>query len=785
MNRRPLVWVAVLLAALAAAQLLNLLLVGSRPLRVFNSNLLQLSSALAAAVLLTILAVRLKPDRGRSSVAWSLMTAALWSWTAGMAGFTYLEVVLGRHAYPGFPDVFFLAFYPLAIIALLVLPREPLSRREKLDSAIDIAALAVLTSMVIWQFNIAELLRDLLAHPSLASRFSLAYSLLDLMLLWVVFVILVQRVVRSSQFAPMLTLVLGCLCLATADIMQAHITLYTAFVSGSIADLGWVLFSVFVGLSATYRLAALGATGPGVPSPRLSSVGRTILVVSVTYVWLGVMFVLLAWRVLQPPGANPQLLIAGGLIIFALALYRQIRGIKDYARVCELLEQAYEELETRVRERTAELQRQTEQLRETELRFYSVLEGVDSIAIQGYRPDGRVTFWNKTSERLYGFTATEMIGQDLVEMLHTPETRGEERRIMAEAVRTGIVPSGVELPMRRRDGSVFWVYASRVLISLPGKEPEFFCFDVDITERRQAEQALKLTQFSVDRASDAAFWMDSEGRFVYVNQAACASLGYTREEMLSMTVFDIDPDFTREDWARTWPAVEQQGSITLETVHRTKDGRVFPVEISANFLEYGGKKYDFAFARNISERKQAEEDKRRFYRETIKSVTQGKLDLITAEEVSQYLDSADLVADVVCATNAGDVRREMVAFCESRGLGPDRLGLFEVAIGEALANTIKHANGGTAYAGVHNSYIWCAISDSGPGISALTVPAATLRMGFSTKSSLGMGYTIMMDASDRVMLCTSPEGTTVILSVSTKPKPSPLLRPVWDESADA
>ncbi len=126
----------------------------------------------------------------------------------------------------------------------------------------------------------------------------------------------------------------------------------------------------------------------------------------------------------------------------------------------------------------------------------------------------------------------------------------------------------------------------------------------EVFERKLMEQTLHFTQFAIDRSSDAAFWMGPDARFVYVNEAACRTLGYTRDELIKMTVYDIDPDFAQEFWPDHWAEVKRKGSFVAESHHRTKDGRIFPVEISVNYLEFGGKEYNCAFARDISERKQ-------------------------------------------------------------------------------------------------------------------------------------------------------------------------------------
>ena len=129
----------------------------------------------------------------------------------------------------------------------------------------------------------------------------------------------------------------------------------------------------------------------------------------------------------------------------------------------------------------------------------------------------------------------------------------------------------------------------------------------DITDRMRLERALRLTQFSVDHAGDAVFWLGSDARFFYANARACQHLGYSREELLSMTVHDVDPDFPAEIWPKHWEELKRRGSFTFETQHRTKDGGLVPVEITLNYLEFEGKEYNCAFVRDITARKRAEE----------------------------------------------------------------------------------------------------------------------------------------------------------------------------------
>lgn len=125
-------------------------------------------------------------------------------------------------------------------------------------------------------------------------------------------------------------------------------------------------------------------------------------------------------------------------------------------------------------------------------------------------------------------------------------------------------------------------------------------------KRKKSEESLLLTQFSVDRTADSVFWIRPDARFFYVNEAACNILGYSRRELLSMSVFDIDPEFPAEVWSDHWRELKKRGHFTIESKHRTKKGKLIPVEIMINFVEFEGREYNCAFARDITKRKEME-----------------------------------------------------------------------------------------------------------------------------------------------------------------------------------
>ncbi len=163
----------------------------------------------------------------------------------------------------------------------------------------------------------------------------------------------------------------------------------------------------------------------------------------------------------------------------------------------------------------------------------------------------------------------------------------------------------LESEARHADGSLHPVEATISYVDLSGNE-FLFSFVRDISERKRAQERLEQTQYIVDHAGEAIFLMDRDGRFTYVNDTACRSLKYSREALLGMKVFDIDPVFTKEQWELGWQQINRRTSKLVESVHRDKNGRDFPVEISANHMIVGGHEYDCAFVRDISQRRQSE-----------------------------------------------------------------------------------------------------------------------------------------------------------------------------------
>lgn len=251
-----------------------------------------------------------------------------------------------------------------------------------------------------------------------------------------------------------------------------------------------------------------------------------------------------------------------------------------------------------------------ETLRESEERYRALFESAhDGILImQG----GRIIACNECTAHMFGCRQEDLIGIRPCDL--SPERQpGGMLSVEAGAERIRAAYAGTpqffEWQHQRRDGKLFYAEVTLNRLQAGGK-PLLQAIVRDITERKHLEEALQLTQLSVDKAADGVQWIAPDGRFIYVNEEICRSLGYSRDELLGMSVWDINPERTPELFRARWESLKKQKAWLFETVHKTKDGRVFPVEVSGKYVSFGDKEYYFAFVRDISDRKRAEEELR-------------------------------------------------------------------------------------------------------------------------------------------------------------------------------
>jgi PAS domain S-box-containing protein len=252
---------------------------------------------------------------------------------------------------------------------------------------------------------------------------------------------------------------------------------------------------------------------------------------------------------------------------------------------------------------TARKQEEEERLkRETLL---SLMLHTGPACIKRVAVDGTLLQMNPTGLSMIELDEREAIGRCVFDVI-TPEHRASFID-MHQAVIKGETRT-LQFEIQGCQGTRRWMetYAVPFLNPVTG-HTEHLAVTHDITERKRSAEALQRTQFAMDHAVDAVYWIDQQANILYANEAASAMVGYPLDELRAMTVHDLNPDFQPDVWPGFWAESRRRKSMAFETVHRTKDGRVIPIEVHVNHLAHEGHEFHCAFVRNISARKRAAE----------------------------------------------------------------------------------------------------------------------------------------------------------------------------------
>lgn len=162
----------------------------------------------------------------------------------------------------------------------------------------------------------------------------------------------------------------------------------------------------------------------------------------------------------------------------------------------------------------------------------------------------------------------------------------------------------------------------------------------DITQRKQAEDQLRLMKISIDSAYDEVFWMDMEANFLNANDAACRVTGYSQEELYAMKIYALDPDFTPAKWEASIADLRKNKKQFFQTRHKRKDGVILDVEIGSVYVTRGRDEYAFCFVRDITERKRIEaalRESESWYR-SLAEASQDMIFVIDREDRVQYVN---------------------------------------------------------------------------------------------------------------------------------------------------
>ncbi|MCP5116423.1 MAG: PAS domain S-box protein, partial [bacterium] len=232
-----------------------------------------------------------------------------------------------------------------------------------------------------------------------------------------------------------------------------------------------------------------------------------------------------------------------------------------------------------------------------------------------------------------------------------------------------------------------------------------------------------MTQYSIDHSAEAAFWVTLDGQILYANNMACRRLGYSRKELLALSIPYIDSECPAEGWTPRTDQLVRARSSTFESHHRRKNGEIFPVIVTADYFKFEGRDYIFAFVTDASERKRSEQEKEKLQaqlRQAQKMEAIGQLAGGVAHDfnniLTAILGNVELTADTLKAQRpaedpvmlglqqieqgahrAAGLTRQLLAFSRRQVVQPQALNLnttvseLEKMLGRLLTENIKLA----------------------------------------------------------------------------------------------
>ncbi len=304
-------------------------------------------------------------------------------------------------------------------------------------------------------------------------------------------------------------------------------------------------------------------------------------------------------------------------------------------------------------------------LRESEERYRDLVENSREL-ICTHDLDGLVLSANRAAAEALGYDLVDFVGKKSVRDILAPEVRHQFEEYMVRVRRDGET-SGIMVVQTSSGERRLWEFYNS-LRTEGVSAPIVRGIARDITERKRAEESLKLFRNLLDQSGDAIEVIDPVTlTFIDCNESAYRSLGYSREEFLSLTVFDIDPLADQSIIARSNKEIEEAGFTTFESIHRRKDGITFPVEVNVKLVRLA-RVYRLAVVRDITGRKRAEKALRES-EERYRELFENAKDAIYVHDLSGRYTSVNRAAEKL----SGYSRAEIIGKHYSNFMAPSHL----------------------------------------------------------------------------------------------------------------
>jgi len=475
-------------------------------------------------------------------LSWMILAVAQLSYALGDAIWAYYEIVLNESPFPSIADVPYLLRYLLFLAGMLILPAATISSRERLKLALDSGIVMIASILLFWTLIIAPTIEQSADADKLTLFLSVAYPVMDLMLLFALIDLLLRRLSFPGQRA-IFFLAIGTTLLIFTDSVFNRQSLDGTYISGGMLDNGWILAYIMIGLAGLSQAEFL----KGRNGHELCIEGRYGQIkwpLYIPYLAAAIAFVLLVWSYDHPLAVSfSSLAISVGAIV-GLVIIRQIIVLNENAQFYieaqqEIAERMHaemevkklnEELERRVVERTSQLEEANvdlqSQIHERELAEYALRDSERRLAdIINFLPDatfvinkdGVVIAWNRAIEKMTGIGASDILGKGsyeyslpfsrkrapmLIDLVLNPGLDMRDRYESIKSQEDGILIADSFIPEALGEPK-YLLGSAAVLYDSEGTVYGAIESIRDITARKMAEEDLKSARDRAESATQA------------------------------------------------------------------------------------------------------------------------------------------------------------------------------------------------------------------------------------------------------------------------------------------
>ncbi|GAB0149096.1 hypothetical protein McPS_18360 [Marichromatium sp. PS1] len=308
-----------------------------------------------------------------------------------------------------------------------------------------------------------------------------------------------------------------------------------------------------------------------------------------------------------------------------------------------------------------ERRRAAEAAWDTETRFHALFEQVEAISVQGYDRNRRVIYWNPASEVLYGYRPAEALGVKLEDLIIPDALRHYVISAVDSWVHGAPVPPAGEMTLRRADGSPAHVFSSHVMLRGPDGEPQMYCVDIDLSERKAAEEHIRKLSLAIEQSPESIAITDPDGTIEYVNEAFVHNSGYAREALIGANPRILQSGRTpRSTYRDLWATLARGEVWRGEFVNRRQDGSEYiEMAVIAPIRQPDGRITHYvAVKEDVTEKKRIAEELER-YRDHLEELVAARTRQLS--EARERAEEASRAKSAFLANMSHEIRSPMNA----------------------------------------------------------------------------------------------------------------------------